>query len=636
MNSFTDTFDEKVRPLMDKIDRVRATLSDSDDGVVFPTVVVVGDQSTGKSTLLEALSLVELPKGSGIVTRCPLVLRLRKSAKSNVYHVEGEKRTKLSADEDIPKYIEKATIKLAGGKKRIVTEMIELEIQSPSVRDLTVVDLPGISRNPIDDQPKDIHSQTTSLIRHFIRREGTIILCVFPANVDVATVESFTLAREVDPEGVRTIGVITKCDLSPNATLLCQQLLMEKPEVLHLKLGFVAVRNRAEDETISLQDGRKREVEFFENHLASSAVGWHCLGVNALINRLADLYADRVTEMFPKIRNTIQNKLDRAHAELMKFQPELDAPARLAMFHVLVDYYLDNFVKVKITTTSKKCVGLVHVLDVKFQKFKDIVNQQTKELETSQYAHKVDSTMSAASGNQLQNFTPHYLVKHLVNEKIDQLWATTQYLINDCFAATLSLLLKTYPYENETHKEELLRRLLPQFGGIVNLYLVEQKKIVYDKLLELTRNEKNEPYTINSDYMYGLDKLKDRISSPSFSTPLREMVCSIRSYWEVIRNRFMDYVTLTIRSAFVFDVYSGVRERFRYIPTEHGDFVDTYLGDDPHTRDERKKLQQTCDRLQKVLGILGGRQITDVKSIESLPHKNELDELEKTLKVQST
>lgn len=152
MNSFTDKYDEKVRPLMDKIDRVRATISEGDDGVIFPTVVVVGDQSTGKSTLLEALSMVELPKGSGIVTRCPLVLRLRKSTEANVYHVgEGEKRTKLSAGEDLAKYIENETIKLAGGKKRIGTEMIQLEIESPAVRDLTIVDLPGISRNPIAD-----------------------------------------------------------------------------------------------------------------------------------------------------------------------------------------------------------------------------------------------------------------------------------------------------------------------------------------------------------------------------------------------------------------------------------------------------------------------------------------------------
>lgn len=632
MNTFADTYDEKVRPLMDKIDRVRSTLSGGIDGIVFPTVVVVGDQSSGKSTLLEALSLIELPKGAGIVTRCPLVLRLRKSTESNVYHLHGENRTKLSADGvDIPKYIQNETIKLAGGKKNIVSDMIEIEIESPSVRDLTVVDLPGISRNPIADQPKDIHSQSINLIRHYIQQEGTIILCVFPANVDVATVESFKLAKEVDPSGVRTIGVITKSDLSADSDLLCQQLLMEKQEVLHLKLGFVAVRNRADNEIISLQDARKREVEFFETHLASSVVGWHCLGINALINRLSDLYADRVTEMYPKIRLAIQNKLDAASEQLKKLPEDLDTPARVTKYHELVDYYLDNFVEVKFSTSSDVRVGLVTALDGKFQKYKDILNEQTKELQTNAFASKIDRTMAAASGEQLKNFHPHYLLKHLLNEKIEELWSTTQNLINDCFSATLSLLLTEW--KSKLHEDRLLKRLLPEFGGMVNLHLIEQKKIVHDKLLEMVRLEKNDPFTINSDYMYGLTELMKSNVNSRLSPPLQEMVCSIRAYWEVVRNRYMDYATLVIRAAFVFDVYNGVRERFRRIPSEQSDYVDRFLGDDAPTRDQRKKLQQTCNRLEKILGILGGRRMADLTKVDALSKENELDTLEKTLKI---
>ncbi|CAF4195081.1 unnamed protein product, partial [Adineta steineri] len=92
MASFVSAYDEKVRPLMDKIDQVRALLSTNNDGVNFPNVVVVGDQSSGKSTLLESLSLVELPKGSGIVTRCPLVLRLRKSIQRKVYRLHDDNK----------------------------------------------------------------------------------------------------------------------------------------------------------------------------------------------------------------------------------------------------------------------------------------------------------------------------------------------------------------------------------------------------------------------------------------------------------------------------------------------------------------------------------------------------------------
>lgn len=624
MDTFTATYDEKVRPLMDKIDKIRPMLSGGIDGVEFPTVVVVGDQSSGKSTLLEALSLVELPKGSGIVTRCPLILRLRKSTESNVYHLHGEnKRTLLNSDElDIAKYIEHETNKLAGTEKNIVKDLIELEIEHPSVRDLTVVDLPGISRNPIADQPKDIHNQTTNLIRHFIQQEGTIILCVFPANVDVATVESFTLAREVDPSGLRTIGVITKSDLSPNPDVLCEQLLMERKEVLHLKLGFIAVRNRTADENISLENARKREKKFFEEHVASSVVGWHCLGVDSLINRLADLYADRVIETYPKIRADIQNKLDSVHEQLMKFPAELDSPSRLTKYHELADYYLDNFIKLKMATISDKKVGLVNVLEGKFQNFNGILNDQTIELETPEYASKVQRTMLSASGEQLANFMPHYLLKHFINEKIDQLWSTTKNLINDCFAATFSLLLTPWKCD----KDLLLQKLLPAFGNIVKLHLAERKKIVHDQLEEMTRLEKCEPYTMNNSYMDTLSKYK-KVMNTSCPLQLQEMICSVRGYWDVVRKRFVDYATLTIRAAFMFDVYNGVRERLRRIPSEQCDFVDIYFGDDAHTREQRKKIQQTYDRLEKILAILGGRKSTVRTKIEASPTGNELDTL---------
>ncbi|CAF4528991.1 unnamed protein product [Rotaria sp. Silwood2] len=179
------------------------------------------------------------------------------------------------------------TKKLAGDHKNVVHDLIELQVEDPNVRDLTVVDLPVIAHNPVDDQLKDIHKQTTNLIRKFISQSDSVILCMFPGNVDFATVESLSLAREVDPSGIPMIGVITKSDLASNHDILVQQLLMEKCDVQKLTLGFVAVRNRSTDEKMTLEDARKREKEFFHQHPASTIAGWHCLGINVVINRLA-------------------------------------------------------------------------------------------------------------------------------------------------------------------------------------------------------------------------------------------------------------------------------------------------------------------------------------------------------------
>lgn len=406
---------------------------------------------------------------------------------------------------NILRYIEEETKKLAGVNKNVVKDLIELQVEDPNVRDLTVVDLPGIAHNPLADQPADIHTQTTNLIRYFIRQEGSVILCVFPANVDVATVESFTLAREVDSSGIRTIGVITKSDLATNVDVFCQQLLMEKMEVLQLKLGFVAVHNRASDENITLIDARNREKEFFRGHVASSVVGWHCLGIDALINRLADLYADRVKETFPKMRAEIQSKMIDVNGQLMKFPPDLDSFARLAKYHELSDFYVENILKARLLSNDRQ-VSLLNILHGEFKKLDKFVAAFTNQLNSDKYRSKVVSAMSACSGEQLLNFLPHPLLKRLIHEKIYQLWYAANTLVKVCFSITTNLLINNC---NDLCEDNLfLMKLLPAFYDILLSFMNDQKQCVHDQLHGLVRLEKQEPYTMNHYYMDRINQTK--------------------------------------------------------------------------------------------------------------------------------
>ncbi|CAF1437348.1 unnamed protein product [Adineta ricciae] len=638
MDTFTNAYDEKIRPLMDKIDQARSLLSSGIDGVTFPTVVVVGDQSSGKSTLLESLSLVELPKGSGIVTRCPLVLRLRKSNQRRVYRLNNDNQKSLldEAKLNILKYIEDETKILAGDHKNVVHDLIELLVEDPNVRDLTVVDLPGIARNPIANQPEDIHKQTTNLIRKFIKREGSVILCVFPANVDVATVESFTLAREFDPSGIRTIGVITKSDLATNNDTIIQQLLMEKPDVLKLKLGFIAVRNRSTDEKISLDESRQREKEFFREHFASSGVGSHCLGIDALIDRLADLYSDRINETFPKIRSEIQRKLKEVHDQLSKLPPNLETPsARLAKYYELADFYVENVLKIRLSSTNDgEQNSMINSLHIKFQKFQRIIDKYTRELFTAKYHTKVKNAMAACFGEQLPNFLPHPVLKNLICATLDQLWCATKSLIKDCFNEISKVLLDN---DDRVCKNDiLLTKLLPVFRKNVTSYLNKKKQAVHDQLEGLIRLEKQEPYTTNHYYMDKINEFKDvftkskgknatgnqvttsmsdemdKLMFNSISNDdqaVREMLISIFSYWKVLTKRFIDYASLSLREGCVFDVCSGIRHRLRHVPIQQCDFIDSYLLEDAFIRNQRKQLQQTKERLEKVHAILDGHNI---------------------------
>ena len=95
---------------------------------------------------------------------------------------------------------------------------IRLKVCSPHVFNLTLVDLPGLTKVPIGDQPSDIEDQVREMILEYIRPSNTIVLAVTPANQDLANSDALKLARTVDKEGDRTIGVITKLDLMDPGT----------------------------------------------------------------------------------------------------------------------------------------------------------------------------------------------------------------------------------------------------------------------------------------------------------------------------------------------------------------------------------------------------------------------------------
>jgi dynamin 1-like protein len=115
--------------------------------------------------------------------------------------------------DDIRREIERETDRMAGDDKGICPEPISLKYYSTKVLSLTLVDLPGLTKVPVGAQPEDIEAQIKELIVHHITNPNSIILAVSAANADIATSESLKIAKDVDPDGRRTLAVITKLDL---------------------------------------------------------------------------------------------------------------------------------------------------------------------------------------------------------------------------------------------------------------------------------------------------------------------------------------------------------------------------------------------------------------------------------------
>jgi GTP-binding protein EngB required for normal cell division len=227
--------------------------------IELPQIAVVGSQSSGKSSVLEALVGKDfLPRGSGIVTRRPLILQL-----IQLFPRDGSAATaewgeflhkpgvKFHDFQEIRREIESETDAVAGKNKNISPVPITLKVYSPNVLTLTLIDLPGLVRNPVGDQPKDIEQQVYRMVMEYVKQPNTIILAVHPANTDLATSDGIQIAQKVDKEGMRTLGVLTKLDLMDPGTDASDIL---EGRLLKLRRGFVGVVNRGQRDL----DNKKR------------------------------------------------------------------------------------------------------------------------------------------------------------------------------------------------------------------------------------------------------------------------------------------------------------------------------------------------------------------------------------------
>ena len=309
------------------------------DSLDLPQIVVVGSQSSGKSSVLENIVGRDfLPRGSGIVTRRPLILQLINipadedaqaeaptphSAESVAEHSEwGEFHhlpgRKFNNFNQVRAEIENETARIAGNNKGINRQPINLKIYSPHVLNLTLVDLPGLTKVPIGDQPIDIEKQTRTLISEYIAKPNSIILAVSPANVDLVNSESLKLARHVDPMGRRTIGVLTKLDLMDHGTNALDIL---SGRVYPLKLGFIGVVNRSQQDIQTskpMSDALKAESDFFKHHPAYRNISVRC-GTQYLAKTLNSTLMSHIRDRLPDIKARLNTLMGQTQQELASY-----------------------------------------------------------------------------------------------------------------------------------------------------------------------------------------------------------------------------------------------------------------------------------------------------------------------------
>ena len=321
----------------------------------LPRIVVVGTQSGGKSSVLESIvGLDFLPRGDGVVTRRPLELRLVHVSESDSARVADSWAVfaalpnQIFTDfEQVRAEINRQTDLVAGKNKGIIDDPIVLSVYSLTCPDLTVIDLPGVTRVPLKgtDQSEDIEKVTKDMAMRYITDPRTIILAVLPANQDMSTSDALQLARFADPQGLRTIGVITKIDIMDPGTDATRMLLGED---IALRLGYVGVKNRGQAEVkanIRVRVALEAEKKWFAEHPKYGKLPPGYTGTDCLVTKLTKVLFRHIKNFLPEIKKEIldrKRKVGERLSELGEGVP-VEVPEQVQLMWTMITDFCEMF-----------------------------------------------------------------------------------------------------------------------------------------------------------------------------------------------------------------------------------------------------------------------------------------------------
>ncbi|KAG6104287.1 hypothetical protein E4U31_002074 [Claviceps sp. LM219 group G6] len=313
------------RNLLDIIDRLRS--KGISRYVDLPQIVVCGDQSAGKSSVLEAISGMSFPSKDNLCTRfaTELILRRHDSQAIKVSMIPGpdcsaedkDRLNNFSAEididaPDIGSVVEKAKEAMGLSETKVFSsDVLRVELCGPTQPHLTMVDLPGLFRAGNRDQSVDDAETVRNLVLGYVRSPRSIILAVVSAKSDFALQEITQMAREVDPEGDRTLGLITKPDaLDVGSDSEASYVKLAQNNDVVFRLGWHVLKNR----DFKMRDASSAERDAAEARFFSSGI-WATvdssnLGVGTLKPRLSNVLKNQILQQLPDLLHDVETAID--------------------------------------------------------------------------------------------------------------------------------------------------------------------------------------------------------------------------------------------------------------------------------------------------------------------------------------
>lgn len=391
-----------------------------------------------------------LPRGDGLVTRRPLELRLNHQPEGTKpwaefsVEMKGRRFTNFTEVRDT---IIALTDKVAKSATDIVDDPIVLNVYSHTCPDLTLVDLPGITLIPIPGQPENIEQITRSMAERYVGDSRTIILCVVPANADMAIQEGLRMARKIDPKGIRTIGVITKIDIMDRGTNAKRMIMNQE---VPLRLGYVGVKNRSQEDIqlqLSVKKAMEKEMAFFSSHPVYSTMPPGYLGCETLTTKLTRILFTHIRHNLPDIVNEIREKLKETEVELDDLGDPMPASRgeKLHMVWSMITEFVQSYknqIGGKFDTKRRMPInGLMPQQQqlsagskIKMQ-FYGLYSEFENFSATQEYSDMaIERAIAMHEGDSIPGFPSVDVLQYLISPQLDKLRDPALELIQDCYS----------------------------------------------------------------------------------------------------------------------------------------------------------------------------------------------------------
>ena len=561
----------------------------------------------------------------------------------------------VSSPEEIGPRIEKLTETLLLARGHGATfepeHSIRVELMSPDVPDLTVIDLPGIVRTAVAGQKGNVMGQVDALLDRYLELERTVVLAVIPVNVDIATADILERAEQVDPEGRRTIGVLTKPDLVDKGAEEEVMAVLQghrKP----LRLGYIMVKNRSQEQInagLTLADAKISEQQYFLEHSHFGRLDSTFFGVENLASTLTSVLVGRIRDTLPQIRKEVQAKLKEVSqtlADLGKPPPSTADECRMEFSSLLnsvagdlrnsVDGKYDSSVFMKhgvnVRTMARVRNGSWAKLQSKIQEL-----EPSCEDSGAWSIGVLKQSIRDMRGRELPGFLRHDVFKTLVKEYLQD-WKEPAFtaiedtgnILDEVFSIVVEhhVPQAQFPQLHHAITEALSAILLSRLevaskSGVQDLFEDESEPMTLNHYFMDTYNkikiDQLDRVIIDAKYDYNvddkesaLDYMRDwyskthQIGNASNEEQEAETLqAMLAAYWKTSSKRFVDNTCARVDTLVLRDLDRALSNSPAVVSVMGSDeALQSLFTEDLGTKDKRRHLMQRKTMLEDALKIL--------------------------------